>query len=343
MITVVLFHPGCAVARSHAPAPVAVTLPPRIGRLRWPISASPSPRVWGHRWGCSVLCWRGDPGAPPGWKAVQLEAVRGAAPLPQAADGALSAPWGRGAAALPPHVFANPHQLRGLKPASGLLYDIKTKGVGGAMIGAGRGGRGAHRGVTAGKICRNPPQPFPRGSPGQCCSTAWGDGLGGCPGCPGGMQAVAVGCRRGGLWGCSVLCSARQQEFRKPTRGECQVRLYRSQTPACLLVLLEPVSDLISLGGSCLINTHLAARRPHRPYIVSLPCSQLCGTLQECCWGGSPGGRLAVGPGAGWGGLGFVGGGRLQFKLRTRGMGLCCRRSPGCCPHLPARCRGAPR
>lgn len=167
--------------------------------------------------------------------------------------------------------------------------------------------------------------------------------MGGCPGCPGGMQAVAVGCRRGGLWGCSVLCSARQQEFRKPTRGECQVRLYRSQTPACLLVLLEPVSDLISLGGSCLINTHLAARRPHRPYIVSLPCSQLCGTLQECCWGGSPGGRLAVGPGAGWGGLGFVGRGRLQFKLRTRGMGLCCRRSPGCCPHLPARCRGAPR
>lgn len=224
MITVVLFHPGRAVARSHAPAPVAVTLPPRIGRLRWPISASPSPRVRGHRWGCSVLCWRGDPGAPPGWKAVQLEAVRGAAPLPQAADGALSAPWGRGAAALPPHVFANPHQLRGLKPASGLLYDIKTKGVGGAMIGAGRGGRGAHRGVTAGKICRNPPQPFPRGSPGQCCSTAWGDGLGG------GVPAAPVGCRPW-LWGavgvgcgvalCSALRGSKNSGSRRAASAKC--------------------------------------------------------------------------------------------------------------------------
>lgn len=61
----------------------------------------------------------------------------------------------------------------------------------------------------------------------------------------------------------------KRQEFRKPACGECQVRLYRSQAPACFLVLLEPVSDLISLGGSCLINTHLAARGPHRPDIVS--------------------------------------------------------------------------
>lgn len=143
------------------------------------------------------------------------------------------------------------------------------------------------------------------------CSTAatallgWGgggwDGRG-CPRHPGGMQAVDVGCCKGGLWGCSVLRSARQQEFRKPTRGECQVRLYRSQTPACLLVLLEPVSDLISLGGSCLINTHLAARRPHRPYIVSLPapspavpCRNAAGGLAWGQAGNGAEGRMGLG------------------------------------------------
>lgn len=68
-----------------------------------------------------------------------------------------------------------------------------------------------------------------------------------------------------------VLLRSERQEFRKPERGECQIGLYGSQDPACFLVLLEPVTDLISSEGSCLINAHLAEGSPHRPYIVFLP------------------------------------------------------------------------
>lgn len=59
--------------------------------------------------------------------------------------------------ALPPNVFANPHQLRGLKPASGSLYNIKTKGVVGAMIGGRRGGGGLSALLAVmGKSAANP-------------------------------------------------------------------------------------------------------------------------------------------------------------------------------------------
>lgn len=228
--------------------------------------------------------------------------------------------WGRRAAALSPNVFANPHQLRGLKPASGSLYNIKTKGVVGAMIGGRRGREGGARcsACRAGKVCRNPlPIPSREVFPGELNNPVGVSsprhshraGLHS-PSCRG-VQEPALNPapleRRatlgmpeaGGLWGffffffwgVGVFRSAffhpvaplwKRHEFRKPARGECQVRLYRSQAPACFLVLLEPVSDLISLGGSCLINTHLAARRPHSPYIVSLPAPNPA----VRCWGG---------------------------------------------------------
>lgn len=91
------------------------------------------------------------------------EAIPGRDPLAEAAAGAGEQQQqrrGRLAAALPPNVFANPPQLRGLKPASGLLYNIKTKGVGGAIGEGGREGKRrregggcspARRGVAAGK------------------------------------------------------------------------------------------------------------------------------------------------------------------------------------------------
>lgn len=174
----------------------------------------------------------------------------------------------------------------------------------------------------AGKICRNPhtSDAFPGGFPQGIRQPAGGvlappgsttrDVLGtefpssaahpaaGCrshPPAPG-MKGCwrCVGCRGFCLGGCvwgvisaffyPVALFWKRQEFRKPACGGCQVRLYRSQAPACFLVLLEPVSDLISSGGSCLINTHLAARGPHSPNIVSLPAPNTA----VPCWGAHP-------------------------------------------------------
>lgn len=76
--------------------------------------------------------------------------------------------------------------------------------------------------------------------------------------------------------------------------------LYSCQKPACLLVLLEPVTDLISLEGSCLINAHLVEGRLHSPHIVfllapnfALPCRNAGG--RGCKRGKEkPGGGLVV-------------------------------------------------
>lgn len=122
------------------------------------------------------------------------------------------------------------------------------------------------------------------------------------PGTEGGCWR-RVGCG-GAFWGGArevslcffhpVALFWKRQEFRKPACGECQVRLYRSQAPACFLVLLEPVSDLISLGGSCLINTHLAARGPHRPDIVSLPAPSVAGGAPPAASPTPPGSRAGI-------------------------------------------------
>lgn len=206
------------------------------------------------------------------------EAIPGRDPLAEAAAGAGEQQQqrrGRLAAALPPNVFANPPQLRGLKPASGLLYNIKTKGVGGAIGEGGREGKRrregggcspARRGVAAGKTSQESSR-APAPAPALPGSFSWAPnqpralleahrGQLGDTGAILTPLAVLGVLEAGGLGGGSgVSTSLLQPPLRRARSSKnsgsrraasAKSGLYRSQAPACFLVSLEPASDLIS-------------------------------------------------------------------------------------------------
>lgn len=204
------------------------------------------------------------------------EAIPGRDPLPEAAAGAGEQQQqrrGRLAAALPPNVFANPPQLRGLKPASGLLYNIKTKGVGGAIGEGGReggkekeGGRGPQPRSPrcsrweniAGILARPCPSPSPSrelflgtkptpSAPRGASGTARGHREGVLTP-PGGAGGAGDGWVWGGVRGlhepfaASPAPRSERQEFRKPARGECQVGAVPQPSP-CLFSRLAGASE----------------------------------------------------------------------------------------------------